>query len=237
MSGADIQVWAGVIGTTVAAVLGIFQYFNYRTRRDRIASVGESFATTVEALSSDNETRRMAAAVLLRRFFDRNTEQGSAGAPYLRETIEIIAGMLRVEQPDQLRKVLADGLRFAVDLRGADLQRCDLRHAYLGVKKGDRRRLTLAGADLFQAQLGRASLRDVDAHGAVFYEARCEDAVFSGANLEHCDFREATLTSTRFDGARVGGARFAGATDVPDNVAAVLGSDGVAKPGAIVGER
>ena len=38
----------------------------------------------------------------------------------------------------RLRKVLADGLRYARDLRGADLQRYNLRNAYLGWKQGDK---------------------------------------------------------------------------------------------------
>ena len=105
----------------LAAVLGILKYFNYKTKRDRRAAVGTAFASTVEALASDNETKRMAAAVLLRRFFDRGTEQGEAGTPYLQETIEVIAGMLRETQPERLQKVLADGLRYARNLTGADL--------------------------------------------------------------------------------------------------------------------
>jgi uncharacterized protein YjbI with pentapeptide repeats len=237
VSTADVQVWVAIVGGFLAAILGILRYFNYRTRRDRVAAVGDSFTVTVEALASDNVTRRMAAAVLLRRFFDPRTEQGSAGAPYLRETIEVIAGMLREPQAVLLQKVLADGLRYAVDLRGADLQRCDLRDAYLGVKKGDRKRVVLAGADLFGANLAGASLRGADARGAVFYEANCERSVFIGADLEGCDFRDAVLTDAKFSGARIGGAKFAGAVDVPAEVAAVLGPDGVALSSSAIAER
>ena len=94
MSTTDIQVWVGIIGTFLGGTIGILRYFNYRTKRDRIAAVGDAFTVTVEALASDNGTRRMAAAVLLRRFFDRETEQGSAGTPYQltrssRTTVEI----------------------------------------------------------------------------------------------------------------------------------------------------
>lgn len=236
MSTADVQVWVAITGGFLAAALGVLRYFNYRTRRDRIAAVGESFALTVEALASDNVTKRMAAAVMLRRFFDRRTEQGSAGAPYLKETIEIIAGMLREPQTARLQKVLADGLRFAANLRGADLQGCDLQQAYLGVRKGERHRVVLADADLFGANLATASLRGVDARRAVFYEAKCQRTVFVDADLERCDFREAVLTNAKFGGARIAGARFAGAVDIPAEVDTLLGPDGVARPGSVVVE-
>lgn len=83
MSAAMIQAWTGVLAGLLAAVLGLFKYFNYKSKRDRKAAVGASFSATVDALASENDTRRMAAAVLLRRFFDPRTEQGEAGTPYL----------------------------------------------------------------------------------------------------------------------------------------------------------
>src|SRR5262245_34286643 len=61
VSTADVQVWVAIVGGFLGAALGVFRYFNYRTRRDRVAAVGESFNSTVEALASDNLTRRMAA--------------------------------------------------------------------------------------------------------------------------------------------------------------------------------
>jgi hypothetical protein len=231
---ANVQAWVAIAGALLSGLIGTSQYFSYRTRRDRFAAVGESFTSTVEALASDNLTRRMAAAVLLRRFFDRHTEQGSGGTPYLKETIEVIAGMLREPQAEQLQKVLADGLRYAGNLRGADLQGCDLRKAYLGVKTGDRDHLRLANADMFRANLATASLRGVDAHGAVFHEANCESTVFIDADLQECDFRGAVLTSANFGRARIGGASFTGAVDVPTDVAKLLTPNGVARPNSVV---
>ena len=140
MSPENLQGWVAVIGGLLAAILGLSRYFNYRSRRDRLAAVGASFALTIEALASDNETSRMAGAVLLRRFFDRHTEQGGRGRPYVNEAIEVMAGMLRQDQPARVQKVLADGLRYARTLQTADLQNCDLSNAYLGKKQGDEQR-------------------------------------------------------------------------------------------------
>ncbi|MFC7447357.1 pentapeptide repeat-containing protein [Rhodococcus daqingensis] len=229
-----IQGWLAVVGGVLAALLGIFKYFNYRSKRDLRAAVGASFASTVDALSSDNETSRMAGAVLLRRFFDRRTEQGAAGTPYVTEAIELIAGMLREEQPPRIQKVLADGLRYAIDLRRADLQNCDLRNAYIGMKRGDRRGVDLSAADLFESDCAGASFRKVVALKTVFYRARLEGAVLTDADCRDADFREAKLMGAMFDGAQIEGARFAGAEGIPVEVANLLDEHKVGRPGAVV---
>jgi len=164
----SLQAWIAVVASLVTALVGLFRYFNYRSRRDLKAAIGASSSSTVESLASDNPTQQMAAAVLLRRFFDIHTEQGSAGAPYEKEALAVITGMLREEQPERLRKVLADGLRHASCTRGADLQQCDLRSAFLGVRAADDVRLDLSGADLYEADCSSASFRGIDAVSTVF---------------------------------------------------------------------
>jgi uncharacterized protein YjbI with pentapeptide repeats len=231
------QAWIAAATAGLTAVLGIFKYFNYRSKRDRIAAVGATFAATVESLASDNETRRMAAAVLLRRFFNRRTEQGTAGTPYSAEAVEVIAGLLREEPPGRLQKVLADGLRYAVDLRRADLQRCHLQNAYLGIREGDKRPVDLSCADLFEADCSDASFKGVNAVETVFYRAILVKTVFQDANLERADFRAACLTEAKFAGARIGGARFDQADGVPTVVARLLDENSVAAAGAQVPTR
>ncbi len=222
MSPESIQGWVAVAGTLLTAALGLFKYFNYRTKRDRRAAVGASFALTVDALASDNGTSRMAGAVLLRRFFDSQTEQGEAGRPYVKEAIEVMAGMLREEQPPRVQKVLADGLRYARDLQEADLQNCDLRNAYIGKKAGDERAVDLSRADLYGAHCDRASFREVVARETVFLEAVLEKAVFTDADCRKADFRWARLSGAKFAGAQIAGARFEGAEGIPEEVAALL---------------
>jgi uncharacterized protein YjbI with pentapeptide repeats len=229
-----VQAWVAVGAAFLAAVLGLFKYFDYKSKRDRLAAVGESFASTIEALASDNETKRMAGAVLLRRFFQRGTEQGRAGTPYSREAVEVIAGLLREPQPERLQKVLADGLHYARDLSRADLQKCCLRRAYLGRKRGDRTVLDLSEADLFEADCTGASLREVRAVHTTFYRGVFAEAVLAEADLTGADFRAAVLTGADFSGARIGGARFRDAQDVPDAVQALLDGDGTARPDARV---
>lgn len=237
MTASSIQAWVAIVGTLLTAAAGLLQYFSYRSRRDRLAAVGAAFSATVESLTSDSEIQRIAAAVLLRRFMRRGTEQAGAGGPYRLEAVEVTAGVLRQVPAGQFQKALADGLRYAGSLVGADLQRCNLKDAYLGRRTGDRSVLDLSDADFYGADCTGASFRDVVAVGAAFYEAVLDGAVFAGADLRRADFRMARLSGVNFSGARIGGARFQGATDVPDEVSDLLGNGLVANDGAEVGRR
>ena len=161
------------IGTLATVLVTVLTFFRSQNKRDVRASVGTAFTSTVDALASGNPTTRMAGAVLLRRFFNEHTEQGTKGTPYVTEAIALIAGMLREEdvQP-RIQKVLADGLRYAVDLRRADLQNCNLQNAYLGMKTGDKKVVDLSEADLYDAKCHGASFRNVRLHRTVFNTAK-----------------------------------------------------------------
>jgi hypothetical protein len=233
MTATGIQSWVGVVGALLTAIVGLTKYFSYRSRRDRQTDVGKAFANTVEALASENETKRMAAAVLMRRFFDSDAEQGGKSRPYAKEAVAVIAALLREEQHPKFQKILADGLRYAGDLRGADLQGCDLQNSFLGDKKGDRITLDLSGADLFEAQCAHASFRGTRAVNTVFYGADLKEAVFIEADLREADFRAATLTGAKFHLAKIGNADFSNAIDVPTEIVAALGH-GKARPNAAV---
>jgi uncharacterized protein YjbI with pentapeptide repeats len=218
-----LQAWIAVVAAFATALVGLLKYFNYRGRRDRVALVGQSFSETVDALSSKDEIKQLAAAILLRRFFDRKTEQGSAGAPYQQEAIRVIAALLRSTETSQLQKLLADGLAFAPTLQLADLQECNLTGAYLGDRPD--RHVDLSEADLFGADLTRASLKGATARGTVFYKAVLVKTVLEGADLTGADFREADLDGARLDGAVFAGARFSGAKNVPPAIIALLDAD------------
>jgi hypothetical protein len=226
MAASDVQVWTGIVGTFATVGVSVLGVLNFQRKRDRSAAVGTAFRDVMEALASDNPTQQMAAAILMRRFFDSNAEQGAGRTPYANEAVAVITGLLREAETGHIQKVLADGLRYAPSLARADLQGCNLTRAYLGRKEGDRRNVDLTQADLFEADLTGASLKGVVAPGAVFYRAKLEDAVLSGAVLSDADFREARLTGAHFTGARLGGAQFSGALDIPADIMALLDSDG-----------
>lgn len=205
-----------------AALFGILQFIRYRTRRDKMALVSESFAKVVEALASEVEVERLAGAILLRRFFDRRSEFGVGRTPYAKEAVAVIASMLRTQPTGNLQKLLADGLAYAPTLVRADLQRTNLQKAYLGARMLNPRQkqvVDLSYADFYRADLSGASLKEAQAEAAVFYQARLNGTVLKGARLRNANFYEADLQGAVFDGADLRGATFAGARNVPPAVA------------------
>jgi len=232
--------WVAILGFLGTAIVGLRKFFSGQDKRDVRASVGAAFTSTVEALASDNDTTRMAGAVLLRRFFDSHTEQGTKGTPYVKEAIELIAGMLREEDvPPRIQKVLADGLRYAVDLRQTDLQNCDLKNAYLGAKEGDKRVVDLSEADLYKAICVGASFKKTRLRKTVFLQADLRSASMLEADCTEADFRDADLsksklTGAKFGGAKIGGANFARAKGIPPEVEGLLDAEQKGPPEAVV---
>jgi uncharacterized protein YjbI with pentapeptide repeats len=212
----------------VAAVLGIFKYFNYRTKRDRIAAVGTAFEAVVEALASDDEVKRMAAAIRLRRFFDPRAELATGGLwPWLRRLRRRDDGY-RAEQATQQDAIAgkpphvrpwtltSDELPYAADalnvivaiLRGqppGNFQKL-LADALTKAPKE-----LLAGADIQKANLQNAWLGRIDLPGADFFRADLSNASFKEATAQAAVFYEARLTRTRFTRAKLQEANFFGA--------------------------
>jgi hypothetical protein len=225
MTTSDIQIWVGIAGSLVTISVSVLGILNFQLRRDRSAAVGAAFKDAVDSLASHNPTLRMAAAILLRRFFDSRSEQGAAHMSYAEEAKAVIAGLLRESKTGPVQKALADGLRYAPSLSQADLQSCNLTEAYLGQKKGDKKIVDLTNADLFKANLTDASLKGANAAGAVFREGTLVRTVLTGANLTGANFESAKLDGANFDGARLAGAQFSGAFDIPAYVADRLNAE------------
>lgn len=234
------------ITAVLAGLLGIIKYFQYRTRRDKIMLVRQAFDAVVKSLASNVEVERMAGAILLRRFFDRETEVGIPGTPYWlrrffdretdvdiastpywKEAVDVTAAILRGQVTGNFQKLLADGLAFAPGLERADLQRTNLQFAYLGSRNkagnpSDQVTTDLSYADFYRADLSRASLKRAKAHGAVFYQARMHNTVLTGADLREAIFFEADLKGAKFDGAHLYGADFKCARNIPVAIASKL---------------
>jgi uncharacterized protein YjbI with pentapeptide repeats len=222
----EIQIWVGIIGSLVTVSASVLGVLNFQRRRDRDAAAGAAFKDIVTSLASDNLTLQMASAILLRRFFDSDSEQGAGHLPYANEAAAVIAGLLREAKTGPVQKVLADGLRYAPTLAEADLQGCNLTGAYLGQRRGDTTIPNLANADLFGADLTEASLRGANAAGAVFRGAILVRTVLSGANLTGADFRAAKIDGARFDGAQMSGAQFSRPPAIPADIASQVNAQG-----------
>ncbi|NIR45735.1 MAG: hypothetical protein GWN08_16250, partial [Gemmatimonadetes bacterium] len=227
-----MQILPGVDGQTLAALITAFAGLvttvmavtKYLSRRDKQIAARNVFRTVVDSLSSEAEVQRLGAAILLRRFFDPETELGQGRTPYAREAIDVIAAILRDVETGNFQKLLADGLRYAPSLQQADLQRTNLQKAYLGSKGNDRP--NLRGADFYRADLSGASLKGALAAAAVFYQARLHKTILKNADLRRANFFEADLLGASFAGAYLYGANFTEARNLPPGLSKHIGSDG-----------
>ena len=216
-----------LLGAAAALITGVLQYF--RTRREKMNAVRESFDAVVASLASKVEVERLAGAILLRRFFDETMNVGTARRPYWVEAVNVSTAILRGQETGNFQKLLADGLALAPSLERADLQKTNLQFAYLGARTqsdGQSETTNLRHADFYRADLSRASLKNADVRGAQFYQARMHGTVLKGADLSGARFFEADLRDALFEGALLFEAEFKGARNVPAAIAAALDSEG-----------
>jgi hypothetical protein len=210
------------IGAFGTMALGVYKYV---TLKERKSSVRAAFEQAIDMLSADDRAHRQAGAILMRRFFASDAEQGGKGTPYAQEALGVMTALLRGAESDQVQKLLADGLAYAPDLKGADLQKTNLQNAYLGMCKG--KSVELSYADFYQADLTGASFKGAVARKAVFYQARLIKTVFDQADLTGANFFDSDLMGARFEGSRLSGADFSFARNVPNAITQSLGPDGV----------
>ena len=205
----------------IAAIVGVLKYFNYRTKRDRIAAVGTVFEAVVEALASDDDVKRVAAAIRLRRFFDPRAELATGGLALRMRRLgrgeahsDPASGGKARGEPN--RRLTSDELPYAADavnvivaiLRSqppGDFQKL-LADALTRAPKE-----LLVGADLQRTNLQNAWLGEINLPKADFYRADLSNASFKGGGVEGAQFYEARLVRTRFTRAKLEGANFFGA--------------------------
>jgi Pentapeptide repeats (9 copies) len=222
--GSAVSIGTAVVGALVA-ILGVAGYQN---RRARLSAIRAAFNDVVGALASSDARQQLAAAILLRRFFDAKSELGARDllgrrrAPYSGEALSVMAAVLRGLPSGDLQKLLADGLAYAPTLERADLQRTNLQGAYLGspLIKG-----TLERADFYRADLSGGSLKEARTANAFFYQARLRGTVFQKTDLRGASFFEADVTGANFEDAQLKGASFANARGVPAELEPFLDSE------------
>jgi len=190
------------------------------TKENRI-KIGNEFRHTIAGLASSNNEVKMASAILLRRFFDKNSELGVGGAPYAKDALDVISSILKSHPTSNFQKVLADGIRFAPNhhLQRADFQGANLSKALLSKK--EREDIDFTGADFFQADLSGATFKGATLNDAQFYEAtlygtklnntQLKNANFMHSSLHDVTFRDADLTNANFEGSTLINVDFTGA--------------------------
>jgi hypothetical protein len=224
---ADAGSAVSIGSAVVAALVAILGVLGYQNQRARVSAIRTAFNDVVGALASDDGRRQLAAAVLLRRFFDPTSELGARDllgrrrAPYSGEALSVMTAVLRGLPAGDLQKLLADGLAYAPTLEGADLQRTNLQGAYLSARRIEGK---LERADFYRADLSGGSLKQARAANAVFYQARLRGTVLRDADLRAANFFEADLTGANFAGAQLDGASFADSRGVPTELEPFLDS-------------
>src|SRR3954451_12481532 len=132
---ADFGAVASIGSAVVAAFVAVLGVLGYQNRRARLSAIRTAFNDVVGALASDDARQQLAAAVLLRRFFDPTSELGARDllgrrrGPYSGEALSVMTAVLRGLASGDLQKLLADGLPYAPTLEAADLQRTNLQNA------------------------------------------------------------------------------------------------------------
>lgn len=224
MSSTDVSALGAVLTAVaglVAAIVGGLKYFNYRTKKDRVAAVGTAFEAVVEALASADEVKRMAAAIRLRRFFDPRAELATGGVRLRLRRLakpddEISEPAERADSTGPDRALMNDELPYAADavnvivaiLRNqppGNFQKL-LADALTRAPKA-----LLVGADLQRANLQNAYLGRIALPRADFFRADLSSASFKEGKVQHAQFYEARLARTRFTRAQLEGANFFGA--------------------------
>lgn len=213
------SVWK-LIGYVIILGGSAYAYLWRRITHENKKNIGLAFKETVEGLSSSNIEVRMSSAILLRRFFDGDSEFGvgnklfkfigkNSSPPFAKDGVNVIAAVLKTLKTSEFQKVLADSLKFAPSscLKNGDFQRANLSKAYLG-EVG----ISFENADFYQANLSGTSFKGANVQGGKFCEAKLVGTVFTNASMANSNFASATLQKVSFKNADLRNAVFDGAS-------------------------
>lgn len=206
------------VSLLIAGVAVVLRFFDIQSKSSRRRILKEEFDAAIRQLSSESETNRLAAAILIRRFF--TAERGC----YRNETIYVLSSLLRVVPTGVFQKTLADGLAYGHDLSKADLQKTNLQDAYIGSK--EQVTTDMRETDLFQADLSNALIERIDGRKAVFYQSNLQHARIKYSDLSEANFSMADLNHIGLREVKLGNACFAGCTNLPREIARHLDAEG-----------
>ena len=207
-----------VITVVSAIVVGVLKFiindiYDFKNSNKRKEESKNSLTSIISNLSSSENTSKLSAAIMLRRFMNTKI---SHEFPYLQtESINVIASMLKVLPTGVFQKTLADGLAYAVNLSNVDLQRTNLQDTYLGRKDGTS--ILMDNTDLFLSDLSYALIEHVDGK-AIFYRSILFCSQIKNCDFSGATFREADLTNTCFKNVILKDADFTGAINIPEAI-------------------
>lgn len=212
---------SGIAVVVTAVVAFTYVVIETITHKKEKAEILSSFSETVRQLASDNSESQLSAAILLRRFI--NVRLGFRGKFLYDETINVISSLLRTLPTGIYQKTLGDGLAYADDLSGKDLQKTNLQDLYLGSKT---RKIIMHKTDMYMSDLSYALLQNIEGEGIIFYNAILLCSVIKDCDFSNANFNGADLTNVRMKNVLLKGASFNNASNVPKEIEAGL-EDGI----------
>jgi len=231
---AVLQVLA-IVAVISAIVYGILKFFRelrnekYRERE----KYKQSFEKLVSQLNSiKNPSAQLSASILLRRYFKDTPEDDKK--ELRKEAIDVISSLLRVQSTGVLQKTLADGLGFATDLSGCDLQKTNLQDVLLDNKKQE---ILMNKTDLFLSDLSFANLEGIKGHGIIFYNAILFYARIRNCDFTSANFRGADLNGVVFKDCILEGADFTDARNIPSFIKDNLDKDNKFKLNGLISAK
>lgn len=220
-----LSLLAVFIGGLIVAIPAIMNYKGWISISKQQEEFQQSFDNVVEKLSSDKMTAQLSAAVLLRRFFKvkfnyhfliRKRNINENDSYFLKkDTLDVIASLLKTLPTGVYQKTLADGLSSCQDLSHADLQYANLQNVYLG---NDSYIINMSKADLFCANLSKALIKNINASGCYFRDTILCDTRFKHCDLSNTNFQGADLTHVYFQNVTLDGAIFNNALNIPKEI-------------------
>ncbi len=200
-----------------AAIYAVYQilkdFFDFENRRIREAKEKDALSAVIDNLSSKEYTSRISAAIMLRRYL--NTRISKKYKHLQKETINVIASMLKILPTGVFQKTLADGLAYARDLSNLDLQKTNLQDAYIGRK--DKKKIVVDNTDLYMSDLSYALIENAQGN-AIFYRSILYRTKFKKCNFMNANFSEADLSHTTFKDVYLTNADFTGAKNIPNEI-------------------
>ena len=212
-----------VVGTISAIIYGALKYLREigRAKERERNNFRRSFEELVSQLNKkSNPSAQLSASILLRRYFKDTPKDDKK--ELRQEAIDVISSLLRVQPTGVLQKTLADGLGFATDLSGCDLQKANLQDVLLDNKKLE---IRMDKTDLYLADLSYANLEGIKGHGIIFYNAILFYARIKNCDFTDANFRGADLNGVVFKNCRLKGADFTDARNIPSFIKDNLDDD------------
>lgn len=220
---ASFQVIATLAAISAIAygALKFFREIRRAKERER-EQYKKSFEELVSQLNKkNNQSAQLSASILLRRYFKDTPEDDKK--ELRQEAIDVISSLLRILPTGVLQKTLADGLGFATDLSGCDLQKTNLQDVLLDNKKQE---ILMDKTDLYLADLSYANIEGIKGHGIIFYNAILFYARIRNCDFTNANFRGADLNGVVFKNCTLKDADFTNARNIPSFIEDNLDENG-----------